>query len=104
MVNKIIEEFFLKVKQQHLKNIAKWGHQDKYIILAACTEELGELARAVLGNAGESHDLCKESVDLAALLIETYILGKAGRKMTDCIGIVADDTPSDVVKELKEGR
>lgn len=29
---------------------------------------------------------------------------KAGRKMTDCIGLIDDGKPSDVVKALKEGR
>jgi NTP pyrophosphatase (non-canonical NTP hydrolase) len=79
MDNATIIEFFNRIKQQHINNIKKWGHQGKYIVLAACMEELGELARAILGNAGENHDICNEAGDLAALLIEMYILGKEGR-------------------------
>jgi NTP pyrophosphatase (non-canonical NTP hydrolase) len=64
--------FFIKTLARHEKNVAKWGHQDLNTLIIATGEEFGELCKASLGNEGESHDIKKECIDLAALLVEIY--------------------------------
>jgi hypothetical protein len=64
--------FFIKTLARHEKNVATWGHQDLNTLIIATGEEFGELCKASLGNEGESHDIKKETIDLAALLVEIY--------------------------------
>ena len=64
--------FLIKTLARHEKNVAKWGHQDLNTLIIATGEEFGELCKASLGNEGESHDIKKECIDLAALLVEIY--------------------------------
>lgn len=64
------EDMLVKISEQAVKNIATWGLQDNKTLVAAMTEEIGEVARAVLED--KPLNICIESVHLAALCAQIY--------------------------------
>ena len=61
--------FSYKTSNRAVKNISKWGFQDKKTLIIAMMEELGEIAKADLDNEGDER-VIDECIDLGALCLQ----------------------------------
>lgn len=77
--------FFLQVQTRYMQNKKEWGDQTREVVFEVLSEEIGEIARALLNRfktnqlKDGSIDLEKECVDAAAVLLDIY--ERAGKLM-----------------------
>ena len=72
---KEIDRLIAKVKDEHVRQIGKWGVQDRspFEWLTYTTEELGELANAISEHHyrnGNSEQVIKEAIQVATLSLK----------------------------------
>lgn len=77
--------FFLRVQTRYMQNKKEWGNQTREVVFEVLSEEIGEIARALLNRFKKNQqkdgrvNLEKECVDAAAVLLDIY--ERAGKLM-----------------------
>ena len=64
--------FAERTKKKFVENAEEFGREDPLVLLAVCTEELGEVSRALRKEVSKGHELSNEIIDLAAVLFDLF--------------------------------
>jgi len=67
-----VRDFVTRTLERHHKNLEKWGEQGLGLLFIVLSEEVGEIARALLQNKGENVDLEREIIDASAVLLAMF--------------------------------